>query len=217
MNEAKALESKGNLQAINTCELLAASLLGASRKVGQDLICPIGKGPTSDQRSMLIQAAADIRRTLDRQPADQALALAILARLLTSYPTQAGVDQTMETRLNAYATATEVHPGWIINEAAQRWLQARSGLDGANYAFAPSPSQMAQICEQVADGVRLKISYLGRAASITEDAPPPDDKRRAEFLSEMQAKHGRSFGLGANDKASAETLAEVRRRISEAN
>jgi hypothetical protein len=105
---------------------------------------------------------------------DVDLTMAVVVDLLEPYPSAKLSDDQARRKAKGYMTALEDVPPWAVAETGRRWLKARAGPQ--KYDFAPTPSRLRQIADDVLSDVRAQrhlLQRLSRAKSVSEEKRIP--------------------------------------------
>jgi hypothetical protein len=95
-----------------------------------------------------------------------ALRLFFLTRLQLGLPIARGTsEEAAEARGDFYEIALEDMPPWTVDKAIRRWIRREIGglgLSETNTTFAPGPSTLRQICEDVVKPLHSDVIALER-------------------------------------------------------
>lgn len=108
--------------------------------------------------------------------------MALIAKLLISFPMQQAGEKAAEMRAGAYIEALEYLPTYAIAQACREWLRGESG--DYNYTWSPSPPVLRTRALVAKQRVDVQISSLKRLleADIIPDPPEFTDEHRGKML-----------------------------------
>lgn len=115
--------------------------------------------------------------------------LALVGKLLLSFPAQDLSVAAATYRSEGYLTAVSEYPAWAIAKACDAWLRREHPEGNENYAFAPSPPQLARLCRIA---TRPALARFVELANIRQARPgvaskATDEERRIQVEKAQRA------------------------------
>lgn len=149
-----------------------------------------------DERNLTTSPTRQQELSASTQEGNQIKARAVTGLLSTFRTTLGKVD--INGVLASYALALEAMDPVIVETACERWIKGLAG-DEYNYAFPPSPPQLAIVCRQIRDVFappQVRSSYHPFPFHQVERGyePDEDEKRGVEdgFAALLTGMRGRN-------------------------
>lgn len=157
----------------------------------------LSDGQTESRREMTVPERAEIERLCEQseaalKPASRGEILARAARLLLSFPAQDLSEAAAKFRSEGYLTALSEYPAWAIGQACEAWLRREEPEGNENYAFAPSPPQLARLCRIMTQPARSRLAEL---QAIRQARPGVVEEMTDEELRRRREKAQRALAL----------------------
>lgn len=149
---AKLISLPGWLTSLSA-SLATVNLAGQSAKK----YLPAGLILTTEQRGAIETKCAHIQQALDATGQHKEK-LAMVAKLLLSYPMAGAGEMAGQSRAEAFTAALDDVPAWVVADAVRKWHRGECGE--FNYQFAPAPAVLRSACLKIIEPVRRSLDAL---------------------------------------------------------
>jgi hypothetical protein len=185
-------------QDIAPAEMLSLPVWAASRIVSLGTVKLQGQPETSYLSAGLPELSGQERAEINRRLArlevilkpgqqDDRRKLALIARMLLSFPAAGMSEKGAEMRGETYLFVLDDVPAWAVETAVRAWLRGETGiLDGLpaesiDYRWAPAPAILRRACFQILRpyrDVELKLRKLLEAKRLDEILGAADKREK---------------------------------------
>ncbi len=101
---------------------------------------------TDEERFCIRQKIAELRAVCEADDGteNRMARLGLIANLLLAFPITNGTSEAGRARAEAYLSALDDIPPWVIAEVIKRWHRGECG-HGYNYRWAPAPAELREL------------------------------------------------------------------------
>ncbi len=164
-----------------------------------------GLSLTPDDRALAESLLAQLRGTAISADTTDARKhrLAILTKMLLTYPVAGASSETGKARAEAYLEALDDIPPWAIANAVRVWHRGEAG--DHDYRWAPAPAVLRVIARSQSEPLKPAIEHLEKLLA----AVPIDDAMREPTPEE------RAYVISGFDKLKADLDGKPQREAAE--
>lgn len=155
-----------------------------------------GSKLTDETRARIEAKLAELRSVAFAPATSQARRdrLALIAKMLLTYPTANATAEAGRARAEAYLEALSDVPAWLIAETLARWNRGECGASH-NYNFAPAPATLRELSRAPLSTALDFIAHLEQVLSARTLQEVMAEDKRGDASYELSSGRVVNFGL----------------------